>query len=244
MKKFTNTSLTLPVSAPVWSPCRTGFVLEVIFISDNMNNDNTYGQLCHLETRDVILIKNAAILVLQNRGYNPNALIPRRIKVNNHDSDNSNLHLFQSIYDEDWNYLFNGKYDLEKKYYVYYHTNPFKEDLIFGNGKTGLVFKCTPFYIGKGCGDRCFTTKRYLSHSRYLNRVINMGTDIQTVSNILFDNLNEKEALILESKLITFLGTKNEIFENEKWLHGRHGGYLINTIIPARPEKYNSMFGF
>ena len=36
---------------------------------------------------------------------------------------------------------------------------------------------------------------------------------------------------------------KNTVFENEKWLHGRRGAFLINTIIPNRPKKYNNLYG-
>jgi hypothetical protein len=210
---------------------------------NKLEKETTYSQLCHLSTNDVILIKNSAIQVLKNRGFDSDSLIPRKIKIKEHISSNTNFAEFQEIFDEDWSDCFKKDYDLNRVYYVYYHTNPFKPDLIFGNSKTGLVFKGFPFYIGKGCGKRLLNEKRYLNHSIYLKRILSMGTDMETVSNVIFDNLTEKEALILESKLITFLGTKNTVFENEKWLHGRRGAFLINTIIPNRPKKYNNLYG-
>ena len=48
---------------------------------NKLEKETTYSQLCHLSTNDVILIKNSAIQVLKNRGFDSDSLIPRKIKI-------------------------------------------------------------------------------------------------------------------------------------------------------------------
>ena len=67
---------------------------------------------------------------------------------------------------DDWTYLFNGNYDNKKNYYVYYHTRPDRNNLIFKNNGLEIEFKGIPFYIGKG------KLQRYkVFDSNYFNEV-------------------------------------------------------------------------
>jgi hypothetical protein len=84
----------------------------------------------------------------------------------------------------------------------------------------------TPFYIGKGCGDRAWDLNRNEGHGVHLRQLRKRGVADSEIVCIVRDNMTEREALELESKLICFFGTRFEA--------GRKG-ILVNLSFPARP---------
>lgn len=114
------------------------------------------------------------------------------------------------IMDSDISFLFEDDYDEERRYYVYAHCsyahpilnvktskNPFH---IFAaqQGMTHL-----PFYIGKGTGDRAYNKKRNGYHNVVKNRLIEDNFGV----TIIKDKICERDAFILEAKLIDIFGT-------------------------------------
>jgi hypothetical protein len=63
-----------------------------------------------------------------------------------------------------------------------------------------------PFYIGKGTEDRAYQLNRNDTHRKVKQRILSEGRNIEIT--ILQDGLTEREALMLESKLIDILGIK------------------------------------
>jgi len=141
---------------------------------------------------------------------------------------------------EDWSDLFTDGCDKNRKYYVYYHCDPTSDRLVYTDGVSEdpikVRFTGKPFYIGKGCGDR-FTNlySRNTSHLQRVRYFESQGYPITHFSFILCDNLTEREALEMESKLIAFFGCMAEVPANKRYLHGGQGGMLINSDIGRRP---------
>lgn len=95
-----------------------------------------------------------------------------------------------------------------KKYYVYTHSEQYKKIAV---GKCGITtFAASlgmthiPFYVGKGIGSRANDLNRNETHRKIRQKLKKFDKDI--VVEIVKDNLTEKEALILESKLIDIFG--------------------------------------
>jgi hypothetical protein len=105
-----------------------------------------------------------------------------------------------------------------KNYYVYAHCDPFFKLKADTNGK--IAFASTlglcylPFYIGKGEGNRAHDLNRNESHRKKRQFIEKSNKTIQVVK--IKDNLTEKEALMLESKLIDIFGLTS------------FGGWLVN----------------
>lgn len=142
--------------------------------------------------------------------------------------------------DDDWSSLFDSNYDEDRKYYVYYHTNPNFKDTVFISGESKIVFKGKPFYVGKGTGNRFNSKIRSRSHISVLNKIESVYSKID-IYHIFKENLTEKEAFELESKLITFFGCESEIGKNKMHFHGYNGGFLINADPAKRPEYVSKM---
>jgi len=105
---------------------------------------------------------------------------------------------------QDWTHL--HKYDWldeEKKYYVYAHTDPLKQNTHISQR---LIVPGIPFYIGKGTGNRAWDLKRNQGHGKKIKEV-SLYVPEKDIVFIIKDNLTEEQALILESKLIYFFGT-------------------------------------
>jgi hypothetical protein len=145
--------------------------------------------------------------------------------------------------DEDWSYLFSGSsYDKEKKYYVYYHTDPTLPNMRMRKGDKSVEFYGRPFYVGKGTGERYKSKKRGRGHLSIIkNLTTDQGISSDRVFRIFKDGLDEIEALELEAKLITFFGCRSEVSRGKTHFHGIKGGLLVNSDPAARPECVDKM---
>jgi len=98
--------------------------------------------------------------------------------------------------------------DPTPKYYVYVHCDPNKKIALKKDGVStfGATLGMThlPFYIGKGTGNRAYELDRNETHRKFRQKFKIFDKDL--VVNILKTDLTEKEALILESKLIDIFG--------------------------------------
>jgi hypothetical protein len=142
---------------------------------------------------------------------------------------------------EDWSHLWPEYLDEERKYYVYYHCDVESEPLCFTNmvrkDLVKLNFAGMPFYIGKGTGDRYLSLHaRSSAHVQRVRFFESMGYTMESLSYILVDNLTEREALEIESKLIAFFGCMAEVPTNKPYFHGGCGGTLVNSDIGKRPD--------
>ena len=106
----------------------------------------------------------------------------------------------------------------ERKFYVYAHCDPFYRLKADTNGKIAfastLGIEYLPFYVGKGEGDRAYDINRNEGHRKRRQFIEKSEKAIQI--KILKDNLTEREALMLESKLIDIFGLVS------------FGGWLLN----------------
>lgn len=127
---------------------------------------------------------------------------------------------------QDWSHLF-PEGDPEERYYVYAHVYPQVKAKDFrSQGEFGLDLPGTPFYIGKGCGERAWDLKRNEGHGVELRSLTSRGCTPDQIVHVVRDKLTERKALEVESKLIYFFGTK---FERDR------RGLLVNLDIPKRP---------
>lgn len=139
---------------------------------------------------------------------------------------NKNLlkHLSELI-DADWSDVFSCG-DEDKRYYVYMHHYKQGKRIDFDYNGVSIHTKGLPFYIGKGTGTRAYDLNRNQGHGQILKQLKKEQAKDNDIVSIVANGLSEDDALILESKLIYFFGTKYE--------KGRKG-ILVNLDIPKRP---------
>lgn len=212
-----------------------------------------YEYLDEFDDRALISVHFNSIKLLRERGLYNNLKTEskKRIKKSRLTTNNFKLKKVKSnmydlthkrsdsclinILNDDWDYLFPGDYDTEKCYYVYYHTNPNNLNHRYVKDNTEVKFIGKPFYIGKGKGDRLYNLNRNKSHLNKIKELQDYGFILNDIAHIFIDGLNERDALILEAKLITFFGCKNEL-SNKKHFSGEYGGILFNTDFSKRPK--------
>lgn len=119
----------------------------------------------------------------------------------------------------------------ESKYYVYIHTDP-RERILTTTKSAGGNYGGTPFYVGKGTGNRAFDLKRNQGHGKIIREIISDGFDSGSIVRVLFDNLTESKAYEIEAKLIYFFGTVYQ---------GDRNGVLYNLDVPKTPTMKGLM---
>lgn len=127
------------------------------------------------------------------------------------------------------------KLDDSPIYYVYCHMNPLHELQMF-RGKhifcASLGMKFSPFYIGKGTGDRAFKLNRSETHRKIKHKIMDSNKDPEVC--IIKEGLTELEALSYESKLIDIFG----LVPNKGWLTNLDEGHMPDV----RRNKYYSEY--
>lgn len=106
----------------------------------------------------------------------------------------------------------------EQKFYVYVHCDPFFKLKADVNGKiafaSSLGIEYLPFYVGKGEGSRAYDLNRSESYRKKRQVIEKSGKNIQV--KLIQENLTERDALALESKLLDIFGLVS------------FGGWLVN----------------
>lgn len=139
------------------------------------------------------------------------------------------INLLKNIMEEDWSKLFPITENIEKKYNVYLHCDPFTIKQVT-NFKGILPLTGIPFYVGKGTDNRLQSFSRNNIHKEMFNSLINKGCKKEEILCVPFKNLMENEAFELESKLIFFFGL---IIDNR-----RRNGVLVNLDKPKTPFEF------
>lgn len=144
--------------------------------------------------------------------------IPHKINLN------MRLPYLRALINQDWSGSFPSGQDDAMKYYVYAHVNP--DSAVFSaSPEFGGSWGGTPFYIGKGCGQRAYDLKRNQAHGQHLANVLSAGFEPSDIVKIVKDGLTESQALQLEAKYIYFFGSA----------YDKNAGPLVNldrTMIP------------
>lgn len=191
----------------------------------------------HLPTEVLLSMRDQLRKELSKRGYGSNldefqqsptggGRYGRGVKHPDEKSFKDRLMQLDAIMAEDWSQLFPST-GADRRFYVYAHVNPRKRPVRKG-GEFTLYMPGLPFYIGKGCGTRCWQLNRNEGHGVEIKQLRTQGIADSEIVHLIRENLTESEALEIESKLIYFFGTK---FES-----GRKG-ILVNLDFPRRPPS-------
>jgi hypothetical protein len=124
---------------------------------------------------------------------------------------------------QDWSYLFDEYDNSDKKYYVYIHKDPRLN--MPGNSILPKLGKHIPFYVGKGTGDRFKDLNRNQGHGKRIKEILNAGYTDESIPVQVATGLGERDAFVLESKLIYLFKT----------LYESNHGLLVNLDIGRRP---------
>jgi len=140
----------------------------------------------------------------------------------------------QQIYNTDISPVYNSlMLDDAPVYYVYTHCEPTKNAHAGKNGKTTFAASIgmtkLPFYVGKGTGNRAYNLNRNETHRKVRQRLQQFGKEV--IVEVLKDRLTEKEALMLESKLIDIFGLV------------ANGGRLVNLDEGINSKERRVLYG-
>lgn len=206
----------------------------------------TKEQLSHLDDYNLFLVYEASLCLLKKRGVNLSLNIqpsniknikgsPKYLRPKKFDGHRKE---FENLISQDWNYLFCGEYDSEEKYYVYIHYDP---RFIDGPATRPNHLNGTPFYVGKGTGSRYSSKTRSKPHRDLIKEISGFGFCMDDIAKIYKDGLSERDALILESKLITYYGCRSELGRlNSAYMNGLKRGLLMNSDTGVRPIEISA----
>lgn len=133
---------------------------------------------------------------------------------------------YKALISQDWSHIYPRKTEFGD-HYVYAHLDPSRAHFGAGKGFGGL-YAGTPFYIGKGIGDRAYDLKRNQGHGREVRQLLDLGYTSDQIVKIVFDGLSENRAYELEAKLIYFFGTVYQKYRSKST--------LLNLDIPKIPD--------
>lgn len=106
---------------------------------------------------------------------------------------------------QDWHHLFPNIQNEDTSYYVYAHLDPRVGPVrLYG---LDVVLHGAPFYIGKGTGKRAWDLKRTEGHRKKIKQIRDAGFPDTSIMQVIVDSLGERDALILEAKLIYLFGS-------------------------------------
>lgn len=149
-------------------------------------------------------------------------------RISKKEMNRRKFHAAYRIYETDISKLYDDlELDISNTYYVYAHTNPLRKIAVEYNWST--TFAATlgmtyfPFYIGKGNGNRSDKLSRNETHRKIRQWIKESDKDILPI--IIKNNLTEKDALMIEAKLIDIFGLKI------------YGGYLTNLDEGYKTEE-------
>lgn len=124
-----------------------------------------------------------------------------------------------------WNDLFCTASSIPNDSYVYLHIDPRKKAISLHGMKT--LLRGEPFYVGKGIGKRAWDLKRNQGHGKRIRQILAKGFPAESIVQVIREGLSEKEALVIEAKLIYFFGS---IYDESC------AGTLFNLIDHIRPD--------
>ncbi len=203
----------------------------------------TMQQLDSLDSYSLLLVHQCSLKLIKDRGLNLELINkPSELKKFSGGPTSSRVQKFHSVsnsfedlMNQDWSSLFSGDYDISQRYYVYTHSDPRNIDNCIISEFKGVGL---PFYVGKGTGQRFLSKTRNKPHRDLISDIEGYGFSMSEIAAVYADNLNERDALILESKLITFFGCRNELGQlRQVHFNGMKRGLLINTDTGIRPES-------
>lgn len=132
------------------------------------------------------------------------------------------------------NHYDNLNLDITPKYYIYCHMNEKWKIWPGHNGRLSFAASIgithSPFYIGKGCGNRVNQLNRNGYHTKLKERFNESGENI--FSLIIKNNLTEIESLSYEDKLIDIFGLKV------------YGGMLANLDEGYKPRERRMLYPY
>lgn len=125
--------------------------------------------------------------------------------------------------------------DILDNFYIYIYLDPTKSNKYIYNE---YKFNYEPFYVGKGKNRRCYDIKK--GRSKYfknkINKIKRFGYEPIIIK--LYDNISEKKAFELETKLINKIGRKNNstgpllnIIDKNRGINGyKHSKKILDKI--------------
>jgi hypothetical protein len=234
-------------------------------------NMKHYNSLLHIyyenvNTKDLRVCLHIIQKVLKDRGHLVKAEVVKMPKVSKirgkgkniinkyFDLDfknikNDPISWFEYIMiNNDWDVLYK-ELDTKRDYYVYIHSDISMQSMYVKTSLGNYFFNGVPFYVGKGIGNRLNELSgRGKFHIEKYKKIMGLEEkDRQRAIYKIAENLTEREALILESKLITYFGCVNQINPKELHFTGRNGGLLINrdpTNVPKWVFEINKKITF
>lgn len=185
----------------------------------------TSARQLHLDIA-LIAYANISLVFSEQEGFNSSGLLAvPNLLVGRADTRAAYL---PALIKQDWNCCFPERAVGNERFYVYAHIDPTSDRPFICDVKYGGHFKGTPFYIGKGQGNRAYDLSRNQGHGKVLRALAANGYDPSSIVKILFSDLSESKAFEIESKLIYFFGT---VYQKE-----RQYGSLYNLDIPRIPQ--------